>query len=97
MRNDSSSLPKTLAGVVCQQFVRCGRANCRCRLGQPHGPYFYRFWRDRGRLRKAYVRRADVTRVRAECEARQKMRVATATGWQEWRAMVEVVKQAERS
>jgi hypothetical protein len=29
---------------------------------------FYRFWREGGRLRKAYVRKADVESVRASCD-----------------------------
>jgi hypothetical protein len=32
-----------------------------------HGPYYYRFWREQGRLRKAYVRTKDVAHVRAAC------------------------------
>lgn len=54
-------LPKTLAqyrplsGAVCRQYKRCGRQNCCCRSGNLHGPYFYRFWRQDGRLRKQYV------------------------------------------
>jgi len=35
-----------------QQMVRCGRAGCtRC----PHGPYWYAYWREDGRLRSRYV------------------------------------------
>lgn len=35
-----------------QQMVRCGRANCgRC----PHGPYWYAYWREGGRLRSRYI------------------------------------------
>ena len=35
-----------------QEHVRCGRANCtRC----PHGPYWYAYWREDGRLRSRYI------------------------------------------
>jgi hypothetical protein len=35
-----------------QEQVRCGRANCtRC----PHGPYWYAYWREDGRLRSRYI------------------------------------------
>jgi hypothetical protein len=61
-------LPKIemLPGAVHLQNVRCGKPNCRCATGKPHEAY-YRFWRSRGKLRKAYVRKADLERVRAGC------------------------------
>jgi hypothetical protein len=32
--------------------VRCGKANCtRC----PHGPYWYAYWREDGRVRSRYL------------------------------------------
>jgi hypothetical protein len=35
-----------------QEPVRCGRKNCtRC----PHGPYWYAYWREDGRLRSRYI------------------------------------------
>lgn len=35
-----------------QQPVKCGKAGCtRC----PHGPYWYAYWREGGRLRSRYI------------------------------------------
>ena len=35
-----------------QEMVRCGKKGCtRC----PHGPYWYAYWRERGRTRSRYV------------------------------------------
>jgi hypothetical protein len=42
-------------GAICAQFVRCGKAGCKCSRGELHGPYYYRFTREGGRLRKSYV------------------------------------------
>ena len=33
------------------EYVRCGKASCR---SCPHGPYWYEYWREGGRLRKRY-------------------------------------------
>jgi hypothetical protein len=75
-------LPKTLPGTVCRQWVRCGRPNCRCAHGQLHGPYAYHFLRVNGRLRKRYVRPAEVEKVQAACQARQQQRRELAD-WQD--------------
>ncbi len=64
------TLPKmALPGAVCSQWKRCGSSRCRCADGAPHGPYHYRFWREDGRLRKVYVKPADLVTVRAACDA----------------------------
>ena len=35
-----------------QEHVRCGKDGCtRC----PHGPYWYAYWREDGRLRSRYI------------------------------------------
>jgi hypothetical protein len=94
--NPSEALPKTLAGTVRPQWVRCGRRNCRCRRGLLHGPYFARFWRQDGKLRKQYVKRDAVASVRAMCEARRQQERERAAAVNDWRAMVSVVKEAEK-
>ena len=54
-----------LPGSLHAEWVRCGKAGCRCAAGQRHGPYWWRHVMERGRKRRVYVRRADVARVRA--------------------------------
>lgn len=59
-------------GAICPQMVRCGKPNCKCARGELHGPYFYRFTRDKyGRLHKQYVRRSEVAAWRELCERRR--------------------------
>ena len=37
-----------------QEMVRCGKKSCtRC----PHGPYWYAYWREGGRVRSRYLGR----------------------------------------
>ena len=89
-------LPKMLPGAVCAQWRRCGKPACRCARGQPHGPYFFRFWRQGGKLRKVYVRPAELERVRAACRARQRQRRELAAAWAGWRQLQERVREVER-
>ena len=37
--------------------VRCGKVGCKCAgvQGELHGPYWYAYWRDEGKLRSRYV------------------------------------------
>ena len=55
-------------GCLIPQYVRCGKAGCRCRQGRPHGPYWYlryrRFENGVWIQRKQYVPASDVDRVR---------------------------------
>jgi hypothetical protein len=85
--NGQKVLPKMLRGTVCAQWVRCGRKNCRCARGHRHGPLFYRFWQEGGKVRKQYVRRADLELVRAQCEARRQFRRELVASQQEFRQM----------
>ena len=91
------TLLKMLVGVVLPQLVRCGRPNCRCARGELHGPYFYRFWREGNRLRKAYVRPADLEQVRARCEARRQAHRELRAAWATWRELLTAVREVEES
>ena len=62
-----------LEGEVCAQFIRCGKAGCRCRLGHLHGPYHYRIWREGAIVRKVYVKAGELDSVRAACEAHKNL------------------------
>lgn len=67
---NEKALPKMEVGTVHVQWVRCNRAGCRCATGRPHGPFYYRIWRDAGRLRKQYVPKERLADVLAACAAR---------------------------
>jgi hypothetical protein len=91
------TLPKTpLPGVLCPQWVRCGKRGCRCAAGQLHGPYHYRLWREGGRLRKSYVRPSDLEQVRERCEARRQVRRELQAAWQAFRQLIADIRELER-
>ncbi len=40
----AKKLPKpteTVRGTLVERYQECGKPNCRCHKGSPHGPYFY--------------------------------------------------------
>ena len=47
---------KAADGVYKQEFTRCNKERCKkCREGEGHGPYWYRYWWEDGKTRKKYV------------------------------------------
>ncbi len=95
----AETLPKMLPGAVCAQWKRCGKPGCRCARGALHGPYFYRFWREDGRLRKVYVRPTDVEEVMAACAAERELlragRIARALDREDWCRLVARIREVE--
>ncbi len=75
--------------------MRCGKSNCRCRTGELHGPYYYRFWRDGDRLRKEYVPRSRVGEVRERCAARQQMQNDLRVALSQWQTMSGLLRDVE--
>ncbi len=92
-KKQAETLPKMLPGVVCTQWVRCGRPSCRCAQGKLHGPYHYRFWRQAGRLRKVYVSSAELDRVQGQCETRRNWRRELRESREYLRCMVAILRE----
>lgn len=64
--------------------TRCGKKNCRCTRGELHGPYWYAYYRENGRMRCEYIGKnlpelaSLETRVRKACKSSQALRERTA-------------------
>jgi len=62
-------LLKNGQGAICFSRIRCGKPGCRCARGKLHGPYAYRFYRDRqGRLHRQYIPKDRVAQALADQE-----------------------------
>jgi len=46
----------------------CGKKDCRCKKGKPHGPYPYLSERRKGKARMTYVKKSDLYEIKAEAE-----------------------------
>ena len=44
-------------GAGCYRFEKtmCGKKACRCTRGELHGPYWYAYYRENGRMRSRYI------------------------------------------
>lgn len=76
----AESCPKIPALVAAR--TRCGKAGCRCARGELHDTRYLR-WREGGRHRRRYVRRADVADVEAVLARRRMERAAARMTWQQ--------------
>ncbi len=92
-------IPEMLPGIICLQWVRCGKSTCKCARGQLHGAYYYRMWREDGRLHKRYVRAADLKQTRAACHARRlaekQLRVVKVADKRQFRKLISSVRESE--
>jgi hypothetical protein len=88
-------------GAVVAWWARCGKPWCSCtKGGAQHGPYYRRVWREGGRLRKEYVRLADVQERREACDQRrltdrQARRLVTERR-RTWSRLVDALREYER-
>jgi hypothetical protein len=80
MKNKTENpLPKMLPGSVHAQYVRCGKATCKCARGELHGAYYYYFVRVGGKLKKRYLKAHQVEQMRNACLARREGEKAQRT------------------
>jgi hypothetical protein len=69
---------QVLAGSLVEQTRRCGKPECRCAAGVPHGPYAYFAPRPTGRGRLRYVPSELVAVVRARLRRGEQVQAALA-------------------
>ena len=95
-KESRQKLPKSLPAAVCAQHVRCGKSGCKCSRGLLHGPYFYCFWREGGKLKKAYVRLNDVESVRSICQGQSLHQRMLKREFDLWRNLQHELKEVEQ-
>ena len=95
------TLPKIeLPGIVMSEMKRCGKQNCKCSSGEKsdlHGPYYYRYWREQGRLKKQYVEAERVKETTAACIRRQIREKAEREDRERSQALIREMRQVTRN
>jgi Family of unknown function (DUF6788) len=84
-----------LPGVLIAELVRCGKRCCRCTVGERHGPYLYRRWREGGRQRRAYVPADEAERVRAAIAAWRRLHPSAYAVRRELTALRRLLRELE--
>jgi hypothetical protein len=69
---------QVLAGSMVEQMRRCGKPECRCADGEPHGPYVYLSPRPQGRGKLRYVPAEFLAAVRARLRRGEQVQAALA-------------------
>ncbi len=54
---------RTVTYTYRNEWIRCGKKGCKCESGERHGPYAYKYWKEEGRVKKAYVGKAATASV----------------------------------
>ncbi len=44
-----------IAGSIHSELVKCGKKSCKCNKGNLHGPYFYLYRYEGGKLKRSYI------------------------------------------
>lgn len=67
-------------GARCYRLekTRCGKKSCRCARGELHGPYWYAYYRENGRMRCEYIGKSLPELVSLENRAHKACRRAQA-------------------
>jgi hypothetical protein len=89
-----------LQGGILTQYKQCGRANCRCATGSLHGPYYYRVWMIRGVRLKKYVKKGELSAVKAGINERRRriaeFRQMNQEAKENWRTLKAQMRQLDQ-
>jgi hypothetical protein len=84
----SNLTTKILPGSVERRRVKCGKSNCKCRRGEPHGFYYYHVTTDENTRTRRYIRHADVAEVMQACENHRQLQAQLRAGRQQYKALL---------
>ena len=54
-----------LQGTIVEKFLECGRAGCKCKRGEKHGPKYYLSYKHKGVTQMLYIPKDMVSEVRS--------------------------------
>lgn len=85
---NSNLTTKILPGHVERRVVRCGKSNCKCRRGEPHGFYYYLVITSENLRFRRYIPLADVAWVMQACENHRQLQAELRAGRQQYKSLL---------
>jgi hypothetical protein len=76
-----------LNGHIQKRFVKCGKPNCKCAMGEFHTAY-YHVWHTDGMRYQKYVRKSKVETLRHQCEQYRQLQIKIRAGRQEYKQLI---------
>ncbi len=68
-----TTLTDVLWGNVLERYTTCSRPNCRCHLGERHGPRYYLVTTEGGRQRQRYLSVRHAAKIKKGAEQRRQL------------------------
>lgn len=63
-----------IRGNLVEKYLPCGKEGCRCKEGEPHGPFYYLIYPEDGKQKTLYVRKDKLKEVREGIKAYKRAR-----------------------
>ena len=82
-------IPKN--ATIRQEYVKCGKFECE----KIHGPYYYAYWKEKGKLKKKYIGKDYVNGFRRLCYIARGLNNVCGT-WTEMKKIEYIAKQVEK-
>ncbi len=63
-----------IRGSLAEKYLPCGKEGCKCKEGEPHGPFYYLIYPEEGKQKTLYVRKDKLEEVREGIKAYKRAR-----------------------
>ena len=68
-----------IRGSLVEKHLPCGKEGCKCKEGEPHGPFYYLIYPEEGKQKTLYVRKDKLKEVKEGIKAYKRAKKAIAS------------------
>ena len=63
-----------IQGSLLKRYLPCGKAGCKCKRGEKHGPFYYLTYQEGGKMRTLYVPKGRLPEIKEAIKAYKKVK-----------------------